>query len=187
MASPAASTDASASTPTSTRPARTARNRGEIRVAGERLLTVAEAANSLGLCIDSVRRHLRSGKLEGVRVGGAWRVPESKLMAQLGLLSAMVVPGATIETTEMEGERARRGTPLALRVESPNLQNTPLGTLENMDLVATLLRTPEVRGRVLAIVEAAAVAAEIKAPGRARLAREIEDSLDDLKNGVSVG
>jgi len=46
---------------------------------------VREAAQLLGLCLDSVRRQLRAGKLQGVRVGRDLRVPERVLLAQLGL------------------------------------------------------------------------------------------------------
>ena len=158
--------------PTGKKPYRTAQKRGEIRVAGERLLTVPEAAQSLGLCIDSVRRHLRSGKLEGVRVGGAWRVPESKLMAQLGLLGAMMAPAAALEPPE-DG-RKHRAAPLAQVVAAPKIADAPGEAQGEMDLVATLLRAPEVRTRVLALVEAAAVEAEIEAPQRALLAGAIE-------------
>ena len=157
------------------KPYRTAEKRGEIRVAGERLLTVPEAARSLGLCIDSVRRHLRSGKLEGVRVGGAWRVPESKLMAQLGLLGAVAVPGAASEAPD-DG-RAGRATCLSKGVADRGADGAPSELESQEDLVATLLRAPEVRARVLAMVEAAAQEAEIEAPNWARLASAIEQRI----------
>ncbi len=165
----------STSAKTERQPYRTAENRGEIRVAGERLLTVPEAAKSLGMCIDSVRRHLRSGKLEGVRVGGAWRVPESKLMAQLGLLGAMMAPGATMEAPE--DEQAHRAPRMAKVVEAPQKTGAAAWSAGEMDLVATLLRTPAARARVLELVEAAALEAQIGAPNRARLASEVERRL----------
>ena len=160
------------STPTTKKPYRTAEKRGEIHIADERLLTVPEAAKSLGLCIDSVRRHLRSGKLEGVRVGGSWRVPESKLMAQLGLLGAVMAPGAALEAPE--DERARRTIPMTRVVAAPQAEVASSEWATEGDLIATLLRAPEVRARLLALVEAAAVEAEVAAPKRARLASAIE-------------
>jgi excisionase family DNA binding protein len=48
----------------------------------EPLLTVAEVATQLRIDPETVRRWLRTGKLAGVRVGGAragWRIPASAL------------------------------------------------------------------------------------------------------------
>ena len=172
MPSPHDSSNPRSAPPTTEKSSRTAHNRGEIRVAGERLLTVPEAAQSLGLCIDSVRRHLRSGKLQGVRVGGAWRVPESKLMAQLGLLSAIMGSGAVIEAPE--DQRRQRVAPMTQVVETSTIEGTGDESSGEADLVTTLLRTPEVRARVLAIVEAAAQEVEIEGRQRARLATATE-------------
>ena len=132
------------------------------QVAGERLLTVREAARALGMCTDSVRRHLRSGKLQGVRVGGGWRVPESKLALQLGLISAANRPAFEA----MEAERQRQEPKTAMAVT----------TLQGGDdqLLEVLFQTAPVRVRVQQIVEAAAIAAAIPASTRAQLARELE-------------
>jgi excisionase family DNA binding protein len=49
----------------------------------EELLTPEESAIFLKMHIDSVRRLLRQGKLPGVKVGGAWRIPKSALSEML--------------------------------------------------------------------------------------------------------
>jgi excisionase family DNA binding protein len=53
-------------------------------MAGERLLTVAEVADRLRMSEETVRRWLRSGRLEGFRIGGTklgYRIPESAIEA----------------------------------------------------------------------------------------------------------
>lgn len=47
----------------------------------ESYLTIQEAAKKLRLHEETVRRHLRSGQLEGDYVGRRWRVYPSKLIA----------------------------------------------------------------------------------------------------------
>lgn len=49
-----------------------------------RFLTVAETAEALNVCIDSVRRYLRAGKLRGTKLGKEWRIPESELTRLAG-------------------------------------------------------------------------------------------------------
>ena len=49
---------------------------------GERVLTVAEAAERLRVDPETVRVWLRTGKLGGTRIGGkraGWRIPESEV------------------------------------------------------------------------------------------------------------
>ena len=46
----------------------------------ETLLTVEQAAERLSVHPITVRRHLRSGLLRGVKRGRLWRVPESALV-----------------------------------------------------------------------------------------------------------
>ena len=46
----------------------------------ETLLTVEQAAERLQVHPITVRRHLRSGSLRGVKRGNFWRVPESALL-----------------------------------------------------------------------------------------------------------
>lgn len=41
-----------------------------------RLLTVAEAAEVLRIHPDTLREHLRAGRIRGIKVGAHWRVPE---------------------------------------------------------------------------------------------------------------
>jgi excisionase family DNA binding protein len=43
------------------------------------LLTPEDSAKYLKMHVDSIRRLLRSGKLPGVKVGGAWRIPKKAL------------------------------------------------------------------------------------------------------------
>jgi excisionase family DNA binding protein len=45
----------------------------------EKLLTVAEVAGILRVSVRTVYNLLEAGALRGVRVGRAWRVPESAL------------------------------------------------------------------------------------------------------------
>ena len=49
------------------------------------LLTPEESAKYLKMHVDSIRRLLRSKKLPGVKVGGAWRIPRSSLDGMLGM------------------------------------------------------------------------------------------------------
>ena len=140
------------------------------RVGGERLLTVKEAARSLGLCVDSVRRHLRSGKLQGVRVGGGWRVPESKLAVQLGLLAVAAVPALDV----MEDERKHIGPKTTI------IEATRNGS--DNQLLDTLFQTEPVRARVLQLVEAAGISASVASTDRAQLAHELEKVLGNLND-----
>lgn len=48
----------------------------------EMLLTVEQAAQRLQLAPFTVREHLKSGKLRGLKRGRVWRVPESALMEE---------------------------------------------------------------------------------------------------------
>jgi excisionase family DNA binding protein len=45
----------------------------------EQLLTVDEAAAALKLHAQTVREHLKAGKLRGIKRGSVWRIPESAL------------------------------------------------------------------------------------------------------------
>ena len=46
----------------------------------EQFLTVEQAADRLQVHPTTIRRHLQSGTLRGVKRGSLWRVPESALM-----------------------------------------------------------------------------------------------------------
>lgn len=49
---------------------------------GEKLFTPEEVADRLHLCVETVRRWLRSGKLKGTKWGPkTWRIAESDLNA----------------------------------------------------------------------------------------------------------
>ncbi|WOL41370.1 helix-turn-helix domain-containing protein (plasmid) [Pyramidobacter sp. YE332] len=45
----------------------------------DKLLTVKEVAEIIGVHIDTVRIWLRTGRMKGVKFGKAWRIPESEL------------------------------------------------------------------------------------------------------------
>ena len=49
----------------------------------EKFYTSQEAAQVLSVCIDTVRRYLRAGKLHGRRLGKGYRIPESELLRLL--------------------------------------------------------------------------------------------------------
>ena len=66
----------------------------------DELLTPEESAMLLKMHVDSVRRLLRTKKLPGVKVGGAWRIPKSSLTALL-----------RGETAEAKKPSARDGAP----------------------------------------------------------------------------
>lgn len=46
----------------------------------ERLLTVEETAERLGLRPNTVRIYLRAGRITGLKVGNLWRIRESDLL-----------------------------------------------------------------------------------------------------------
>lgn len=46
----------------------------------EMLLTVEQASERLQLSAYTVREHLKSGKLRGIKRGRVWRIPESALL-----------------------------------------------------------------------------------------------------------
>lgn len=53
---------------------------------GQKMLTVKQAAEHLQVGVVTVQRWLRSGKIEGVRLGGTragWRIPESEVVRLL--------------------------------------------------------------------------------------------------------
>lgn len=47
-----------------------------------------ETAKLLGVCLDTVRRHLRAGQIPGRRAGRDWRVPERAVLAKMGLVDS---------------------------------------------------------------------------------------------------
>jgi excisionase family DNA binding protein len=49
----------------------------------DRELSVSEAARKLGISLDGVYRLLYSGKLQGVKTDGKWRIPRSAVEARL--------------------------------------------------------------------------------------------------------
>jgi excisionase family DNA binding protein len=53
----------------------------------EMLLTVEQTAERLQLAPFTVREHLKSGKLRGIKRGRVWRVPESALTEETQILN----------------------------------------------------------------------------------------------------
>ena len=94
-------------------------------------------------------------------MGGGWRVPESKLAVQLGLLAVASVPAL-----EVVADERKRGEPkMALVTATPNGADN--------QLLDTLFATEPVRARVLQLVEEASLSAAISPEDRARLTREL--------------
>lgn len=56
----------------------------------EMLLTVEQTAERLQLAPFTVREHLKSGKLRGIKRGRVWRVPESALTEEAATLNEEV-------------------------------------------------------------------------------------------------
>lgn len=50
----------------------------------ERLLSVEQTAERLGLRPNTVRIYLRAGRIGGVKIGTRWRVRESDLLRYMG-------------------------------------------------------------------------------------------------------
>ena len=71
----------------------------------DELLTPEESAAMLKMHLDSVRRLLRQGKLPGVKVGGAWRIPRSTLRDML----AGKKPAASDRGSDPEGHTGTHG------------------------------------------------------------------------------
>ena len=49
---------------------------------GEKYLSVEEAAEILGVHIDTLRRWLREGEIKGEKFGRLWRIRESELVGK---------------------------------------------------------------------------------------------------------
>lgn len=155
----------------------------------EKMLSAEETAQALGLCLDSVRRHLRSGKLPGVRVGRNWRVPESRLAAHLGVVlpEAPVNRVDTSQTVWPQKLRIKSGTHAITTAGSPKVQIRPTsaryGSAYNDDeneVVDALLRTGPAREQVLDLVRQAAGSADLAPEDAQRLLGEIGQLLRRL-------
>ena len=78
----------------------------------EQFLTVEQAASRLQVHPITVRRHLRSGLLRGIKRGNLWRVPESALgeapapAAEVSPLARALAMVEELET-EMQGRPQR--------------------------------------------------------------------------------
>ena len=122
----------------------------------ERLFTVRETAKILGRCQDTVRRHLRSARLSGVRVGRIWRVPASGLptnglVAQSGLIP---LSDDMMEPNQEAASGEESAQPLTPRSGS------------DADLKSE---------QTMALVEKAAHHADLSQRARQRLLAELED------------
>lgn len=60
----------------------------------ELLLTVEQAAERLQLAPFTVREHLKSGKLRGIKRGRVWRIPETALQEEMS-------PPPSVETRSL--------------------------------------------------------------------------------------
>ena len=82
-------------------------------MAGEKVLTVEEAAERIRTTPHTVRRWLREGKLKGTRPGGTrlgWRIPESEVRHLLDAGASLPEEPRQPQGGEMTGyERAREG------------------------------------------------------------------------------
>lgn len=155
------------------------------------MLSVRETAEVLGLCLDSVRRHLRSGKMPGVRVGRNWRIPESQLSAYMGLAreeeqtyhasrydrgghsTDMSEPTRVSDKAMYYREDSRTGRTATARAENRTTQ-------EGNEVIEALLRTHPARARVMSLVKEAASGADF-APNEAQhLLRELNELLHQL-------
>lgn len=155
----------------------------------EKMLSAEETAEALGLCLDSVRRHLRSGKLPGVRVGRNWRVPESRLAAHLGV----TLPKAPVDEIDASQPvwpqklRIRSGSHVMTTAGSPKTQIRPAAVRygsayndEENEVVDALLRTGPAREQVLDLVRQAAGSADLAPDDAQRLLGEIGQLLRRL-------
>lgn len=124
-----------------------------------------EAAQLLGLCLDSVRRQLRSGKLPGVRVGRDWRVPERVLLAQMGLISPML--GASGVEME-EGKNNQLSLSKSAIVSSTLAVNEPEAEFSDVKIA---------REQTKILVEQAASQAELSERATKRLLAELDNLL----------
>ncbi|RYG58648.1 DNA-binding protein [bacterium] len=125
---------------------------------GERMLSVRETAEVAGICLDTVRSHLNSGKLPGVRVGRSWRIPESQLVILL-----------------RSGDYTRSDASKNVPAESTAEKAT--GELEVVDI---LLRENSVKSTVMELVTQALENAEVRLGPSRRILKELEHLLDDI-------
>ncbi|RYG68754.1 DNA-binding protein [bacterium] len=155
----------------------------------ERMLSVRETAQVLGLCLDSVRRHLRSGKMPGVRVGRNWRIPESQLSVYMGIAkdeeqtfhsAKFDRSGHELSDSSRVSDKAlyyrdgsRASTRGAVKTEARNGQ-------DSNEVVEALLRTHPARARIMSLVKEAASGADFAPDDAQHLLRELNELLHEL-------
>jgi excisionase family DNA binding protein len=142
----------------------------------ERMLSVRETAQVLGLCLDSVRRHLRSGKMPGVRVGRNWRIPESQLSVYMGIAND---EDQTYHTEKSVSPKisnrsgyVRENVGRAARAEA---ESSP----EN-EVVEALFRTHPARTKIMSLVKDAASGADFSSDEAQHLLKELNHLLREL-------
>lgn len=155
-------------------------HRGDFQETGdfsmEQMLSVAQTAQVLGLCVDSVRRHLRSGKLPGVRIGRSWRVSETVLSAHLG----MTTVGFARSLVESEKNSAQTNAD-ATGVEQEQLRNRALIPASDG------LQVGFTHERLTIVVQRAAHHADLSQRATQRLLAELDDLLQTGdENGGTV-
>lgn len=57
-------------------------------VTHERLFTPKQVANYLGVCVDTVRRHMLDGTLPAYKIGGTYRAYKSEVDAVIKTMKA---------------------------------------------------------------------------------------------------
>jgi excisionase family DNA binding protein len=109
----------------------------------ERYLTVKETARALRVTAGTVRRWLRTGRLHGVKIGHAYRVPESALSTPAAVRPE---PGAPA-LSEWDPEENRRKMEYALKLIDELAPRIRAGTLRSLDVAAEIDAMREERTR----------------------------------------
>ena len=78
----------------------------------EKFLTVEEAARSLRVSADTVRRWLRAGRLRAVKFGQVYRIPESAIQENVGPTARL--PWRPVASEPRDDYRQRMAAALAL-------------------------------------------------------------------------
>ncbi len=113
----------------------------------ERLYTLLEAADALRLSENTIRRHIKAGRLPARKIGKVWRVAEPSLRALAG------VETQTAEAAEKSAEVGAydRANPLsqALAMAAALTPKVKAGTRGTMDAAADIEVNREERMREL--------------------------------------
>jgi excisionase family DNA binding protein len=63
------------------------------------LMTVKECASLLRITLHKAYELVKAEEIPAIRLGGRWRIPKARLIADLGLASTQGEPGAESEST----------------------------------------------------------------------------------------